>query len=795
MASRRQRKRKKKRVKELPASARPQGQSSREANSQARPTPVHAIELKHTELARMLAGRADRFSQVLANVMEDERHGQYLVTRRNLSDQEFEELESLAEEAHDGFRTELADAIDELRRMLGEGDPLYITVVVQMANLMTGWGTYYEPTHRGRENSVELVAGLIATQPPAAQLAQPSSETMQRIFDELDQIQDLVLLFNLSMPRGDDPTIARLRFTGALRWMLLRGSSYHHHGQELARAVYTQHDDWLVQNYGFTVDDVLAVGSTVDALTMGRINELPAPAVEFADAIMDELETARVRGDMPVEIEQQLATEGAADRVRLAAMFDHFARHVRDAGTFSVDELCEFNPDLHRPRVEALLRELSISVGELASTEYTGLFDESPLVERPFLEFGGRYVLVVHGMVLRDPLQLLEARLQAKPNFFVTRARTLDALAVQYLADMLPDSTPYTQLYYEGAELDGLVLFEDIAFVVEGKGTPLSVAASRGDVQRLVRDINRAVQEAWEQGARARTFILSGRDAVFTDEHRAEVLTLPAGAVRDVHIVNPTIHELGGHATQLGRLRALGLFPDDELPWSVFINDLRVISETCDNAAVFLHYLEWRRRLPLGDRVDASDELDLWGSYLNCERFGMLAGEGPVVTIGNSATDFDAYYAGVLGEGPATPRPGKFLVEPVKSFISRMATERSPGWREASGALLDLSLPELAFVHATAAETALAAKREGAPTWSQAGRVLIIGVPREGDVEITPIPDDDEITIVLFCRSVTNRRAEIVWARYERPVTFALSSFEEAAAVAAGDIAFPDEDE
>ena len=161
----------------------------------------------------------------------------------------------------------------------------------------------------------------------------------------------------------------------------------------------------------------------------------------------------------------------------------------------------------------------------------------------------------------------------------------------------------------------------------------------------------------------------------------------------------------------------------------MFINDLRVISETADNAAVFLHYLTWRARLPLGERVTVMDELDLWGSDPLCERFGSLAGEGHHM-VGNSITDFDAYYAGVVGDGPEEPKPRKFLEEPITGFVERMARERPPGWRDAAGVCLDLSLPELAFVVGEARRTWKRANASKAPDITDCGRVCLIGVPR-----------------------------------------------------------------
>jgi hypothetical protein len=468
-------------------------------------------------------------------------------------------------------------------------------------------------------------------------------------------------------------------------------------------------------------------------------------------------------------------------------LIEVFQRGVTAATSFTVDDLVASG--LARARVEAILRELALSAGSLNPDQYGGLFDESPLVEHPFFEFGQRYVLAVPGMVLRDTVALLENRfMNGVRSFAKARAETLDALAVAHLTTLLPGSSGYTNLFYGDAEVDGLVLFEDIAFVVEGKGTELSVHAQRGDVVRLQRDLGRAVEEAWVQGARARESLLSDEEAIFRDASGNEVLRLPPGTVDEVVIVNPTLHELAGHAPQLPRLRSLGLFPAGEFPWSVYINDLRVIAETCENAAVFLHYLVWRSRLPLGERVTVTDELDLWGSYLLSERFGSLA-DGGNYLVGNASTDFDAYYAGIAGEGPERSKPRKLLEEPVKSFVERMARNRPPGWLDAAGVGLDLSLPELAFVCASARGVWKRAKSSGAPVVAEIGRVRLVGLPRGASVTDVITETEriaGEATFHIYVEGAKAKHGQIAWAKQVKPVTFDLSEHEKEVLKAAG---------
>ncbi|MEA2682204.1 MAG: hypothetical protein QOK05_532 [Chloroflexota bacterium] len=748
-----------------------------------RPTPVQAVALIHSKQAQMLVARPDRFSQLLGRLLKDEPTGQYVVTRSGLSADEWAEMRASAAQAHAGFRAELSEAIQRLRRLLAVGDPLYIATMLQLSNLYGEWGTYYEPTHQGSEAKVELVVGLLATQPIAGSLEGPTDEELQHIYEEVDHIMGVLFVYNVSKPRSDDD-IAMLQATGAMRWMTMRGNSYANHGQDLARAVYGPHSDWMLATYGFTIDDVIDLGLKAESLLNARVNELLEQARTFGDEVVRHLQTDAIR--LPADIRTQLST--AEGRLLLGgrAFFDVLQAGVRWALTFSVDDLCPPNDGIRRARFEAALQELSIGAGSLDPSAYTGLYDESPFIERPLLEFGGRYLLVIPGMVLRDPIALLEDRLlQGKPNFSRARAKTLDRLAVTYLGTMLPGSTAYTNLFYEGTELDGLVLLEDTAFVVEGKATALSVQARRGDVERLKRDVGKAVEDAWIQGARAREFILREGDTIFRDEHGGEI-SIPAGSVREVIIVNPTLHDLGGHATQLRRLRALGLFPGGEFPWSVYINDLRVIAETCENPAILLHYLQWRNRLPLGDRVTVSDEIDLWGSYFFCERFGMLAEETGNVLVGNASTDFDNYYNGLAGHGPKVKAPRKFLPEPVRAFVDRMAARRPVGWREAAGVCLDLSLPELAYVSGRAKGVARQAAIAGRRVWEDTGRMALIGIPPNADIaSVLAEPDPGNPTLVVYCREAAGGRPEIAWATSAKAVTFELSDFEKAAYKAA----------
>lgn len=494
---------------------------------------MQAIEKKHQELATRLAARDDRFSQLVARMIADEQSGVELHSRSGLSEAEHAELDALRAEAHARFQKEIIDATSRIRGLLTEGDPLRVLSMIRAQNLLAPVGSYYEPTHRGLESNVELVAGLLLTQAPPTQRGETPDEIVTAISDEIGDLNDLLLLRNLSAPTDDGVSMGELRFSGALHWMTVRGTSYAHHGAELAQALYRPFDQRCLKTYGFTVDDVLSVGTVSEEITQLRMDEALLRAVATANAAMANL--AAAQPPTGPEAQHEMVQEGA----RVFA--NTLARDIVECSTFTSSDLVAAG--LETDRVDAVLRELSLPAGGLDAGAYSGVFDRSPLVTHPFFELAGRYMLVVPGTVLRDTVVLLQERLTAAvPNFSARRAKTLDALAVTYLTELLEGSSGYTNLFYDEFELDGLLLFERMALVVEGKASPLSAQAQRGDLTRLARDISRSVEDAWRQGARARDYLLSGQDAVFHDDRGRETLRVPAASIDEVVIVNPTLH-------------------------------------------------------------------------------------------------------------------------------------------------------------------------------------------------------------------------------------------------------------
>lgn len=442
---------------------------------------------------------------------------------------------------------------------------------------------------------------------------------------------------------------------------------------------------------GFDIEDLIAFGDLV---------------VELATSHLEDLyESGR-------EAFRELAgyLEESFDEEEARSQFLEIIRTVEDglteAVSFTSERVKERANVLDGSTVDSLLERLSSKVGSWDEGDYYWPLGDNPLAERPVLESMGRYVLPVPGLLLRECATLLEPDLLAGLRRFDRhRARALDSIAVRYICDVLPGARGYTNLtytFYEGgmektAEVDGLIVFDRVAFVLEGKAGSLSASSLRGDVARLRSELSEIIVRAWEQGVRVRDKLLTDSgEVVFLQEDGKDV-AIPCGEFDHVWVVNPTLHGLGILAVQIEVLEDLGLVSGTGYPWSVYINDLRIITDMVRNPAEFLHYLVWRSRLRLGKSVIPVDEIDLFGSYLNRTEVLELSQDRRIAHL-HASVDFDAYYMGEEGSGPVSKKPSLFSVDVVDEFLERMSRRREPGWLGACGACIDLNLWELAFV-------------------------------------------------------------------------------------------------
>jgi hypothetical protein len=490
----------------------------------------------------------------------------------------------------------------------------------------------------------------------------------------------------------------------------------------------------MKREVGFGVADVIGLENSLSLLLQRRVSDL---VTSIADQSAN-LQAALRDRNAPVAVRRAMSKLGKR-RLMEGFFIEQLADGIVAALSFSVEDLMQESSHPDRGATEKFLEAFTIS-GEDPS--YRSPLQRSPLLARPIVPVGARFLVPILGLLRRDLPETLEGIVLAhRPRFPDRRAKVLDHLAVELLGGALPGAQAFVSLYYpiegdegEGhAECDGLILWNDVCFILEGKGKPLSPQARRGDVRRIHADLEASLASAWKQGSRVLRY-LRASPAVFYDDQGNELISVETSSLVYTKVITPTVHALADHALHLEQFAEMGLDVSGQPPWALSISDLRMICGLVRSPAELVCYIRWRDRLHLGRSSIAADEADVFGAFLLRQPHAVQTASESILHIGSHSTDFDAYYMG-QERGSAAANPKMISIPLIDDFVDRLVNERPPGWLDAADVALTLSLEQLAFVDHAAPLLAKAAASENRMLSRSQFGATVIGVPSSESVD------------------------------------------------------------
>ena len=667
-----------------------------------RPSVPEALAAKsemHKTILRQRGEAGDQFAALLSDGYSTEVHDEGVLQTGALSIEQHTELLRLAPEKEVEYAAELQSMTDRLVALATPAQPLAFLVNMLMANVIALEGDYFGPTQSGSEAHVEYAAAVIASiERDEGDLKQPAWEEVAEFVEVVHEVFFVARLANLArhvrLSEAGEET-AEISYLAQARHLAVRGDCYPQHGVELALDLYEPFKEKMRSELGFEIDEALILAEGAVDLMEEKFNAFINKTPDQAKAL------AHAAGP---------DHDHTADEIMQSAIAYVLHEGSVDALTFDTQELADAT-QVRPGAVSAFLAELSMPLtggdGKIPTP-----FASHETSSRPIARHGDRYTVAIPGRLARELAVLLDARVSAvAKGFDKQKDRVVSETATRLISGMLDGANAYTHLFYEVTrdgqtrpyELDGLVPFGRCLFIIEGKTGHLGAAERGTDVPRLRSRIEEHVVEALQQGQRARSFITSQEEATFTDQKRRPLVTLRGVDFDHFFLITPTLRLLADLGPQLRRLRALDLFKEEEYPFSIYINDLRVISEFVRSPMEFIHYVRWRAELPLGDRIIVVDELDLFVSFMLREQFRryLSATEGPIECVGSSS-DLDDYYLGQRGRDRPKNKPKFYTpVRAVRDFLHMLSTEQPDGWLEAGGTCLELSIPEMAWLGVT----------------------------------------------------------------------------------------------
>jgi len=281
------------------------------------------------------------------------------------------------------------------------------------------------------------------------------------------------------------------------------------------------------------------------------------------------------------------------------------------------------------------------------------------------------------------------------------RANYLVSEGVKLMSDILKHGESYQNLKYQFEEngqlreheLDGLILYDKYAFLIEGKAGRLTEPAQRGSPERIVSDIKKLLVESHEQATRAEEYISKNEEPVLQLPD-GQALRIDKSNLDNFFLVSLTLDPLDTFTPVLYQVAELGIFGEGKLPWAVHLRDLKVIRELVEFPSQFIHYLNRRLRINELANVEAYDELDWLGYYFSEGLYFEDVSKSGIdkFQLLSYTADMDDYFMYKMGERttPAS-KPHQPMPELFRQIILELEDKHPIGHSEIVGILLDMN--------------------------------------------------------------------------------------------------------
>jgi len=610
----------------------------------------------------------------------------------------------------EAFDAAVAEFVDGLKYF----EPHRLVEVARMAYMPWARPGQVAPTPGAPAAYLELLALVALTaangRPPGEVVPAAQAQEMSHFVTQAaDRLNALLELSQLRAIAAADPTDRLIMIA-----LLLRGSQVfvrHTSYAELVEETVVQLLDSaatvraaLNAELGFDATDALAV---LNACHDGQQANLNARGQGFAD-VMNVL-LPQAQGEPTDEM-----------RTAFQTSFGNLFEPDVERSTVSVDKVV-VQSGVAEDRVRAVIERFHLDLRSATPAEVVEAFmsGNNPMRSHPLVVTADGRLMLPHSMLTVDAVkENLEEHLKSSSawNAYVKhRGELLEARTRVALARVLPgavyrDGFEYylpaneaelaagePQKYTKRVEGDHLVVLDDVALIVEDKAVALSALSKGGKTERIRTDLTGIISKAAAQAGRLRGAIERDGGVRVDGEGWVDL-----SHIREIHTVAVSLDDLMGIATATAELVRAGLLDLNNIPWTVSLHDLELITELVDRPAEFLLFLRRRRNPDASVMYSAADELDL---FLYFYEAGLWVEPNPdqvravfdwmdAPTTGErrrfraqvpvylaSRTDaLDAWYQAKRVPGaPPVPKP-TMVASPLKDLIDELRARGVFGW-------------------------------------------------------------------------------------------------------------------
>jgi hypothetical protein len=416
---------------------------------------------------------------------------------------------------------------------------------------------------------------------PEASIFQGCSERAEALLAELHTAMTGDMFAHI-MP-GAAPAGQENPFTSGsvLREAIFYGgeSAYSFQYRDLLERKYGRDDDWLIANKGFSIQDGRAVVKAVGAI----LNDRPIENMKALRALPMEQWTY-----LPG---QMFAVAEVAGRAGLA-----------------------------EDVVERILAAFVLPDGE-RNTQYGTPHDFNMVSAFPLIKTGGQYLLFniynLSESFYQSPFHWMWADKPYRPTASKHRGQFTEGFSQERLARVFGVKNVFANVdisLSKGAiagEIDVLVLFGNLAIVLQAKSKQLTIAARKGNDKQLQTDFAQAIQASCDQGYSCAHLLLDPKATLVG--HDGVEIKLPR-SIKKIYVICVIADHYPALSFQARQFLKFELSDRIAAPFVMDVFLLDAMAELLDSPLHLLSYID--RRTAYDDRLMASHELNILGYHL-----------------------------------------------------------------------------------------------------------------------------------------------------------------------------------
>lgn len=448
----------------------------------------------------------------------------------------------------------------------------------------------------------------------------------ENIFNEIDkiieEIKNLSIIY-LMLTSDYHGLPNQTKFLQTIHNLIVRGDSYKIHKVNMCRELFVKFDDLLIKTYKINSKQLIDGLVNIEDIILVNIEK---QKVYFNEIILSHKKFIEQLDSLDSEKEQFKFIQNYHKSKEAKSIRKKFQEIYSEIKVSFGETIFKLNSSI---LPKDILEYLSINIGDNKQFRNGKIeffpTNESLIYNKPLIKIENQYYcfnypLIVYNLhtILEDIILNIIPPKRHQKNYYKKKGEYLEDKVLSIFKEIMPDCSIYQNLKYnEDDEVDGIVIFDNNIFIIEAKSGKFSKGAKKGNIEKIKTDTKKLIEEAYIQAVRAKQYILSNKEVEFRDKSKKTVLRLKKENINNIYLINITLEPFNHISANLSSLKEFGFVEDDEWIWSVYLNDLKIISEILDSPSEFLLYVTRRIRFNDYTQIKMAEELDIFGYFLS----------------------------------------------------------------------------------------------------------------------------------------------------------------------------------